>query len=116
MSLTMKDWDNGSYDFALTPSTATATITGNEDTFITFQIQIPDEMEAGEYKLKLSKCLIQTKDGGVTKDNALSDVVTTLTVDDYILGDVNGDGHVTPSDAITTSKWSRRASMSRLLM
>ena len=57
-------------------------------------------MEADEYKLKLSKCLIQSKADGTTTDYPLSDVVTTLTVEDYVTGDVNGDRKVTPSDAI----------------
>jgi hypothetical protein len=102
MSLTMKDWDNGSYDFALTPSSGTATITGSDDVVVTFKVQIPDEMTAGDYKLRLTKCLIQSKADGVTKDFPLSDVVTTLTVEDYVMGDVNGDRSVTPSDAIMT--------------
>ncbi len=102
MSLNMKDWDNGSYDFALTPSTGTATISGNDDVVVTFQLLIPEDMEAGDYKLMLTKCLIQSKADGTTLDYPLSDVVTKLTVEDYILGDVNGDRNVTPSDAIMT--------------
>ena len=102
MSLTMQDWGDGSYDFALTPSTATATITGNDDTFITFHVVLPDDMVAGDYKLKLSRCLIQSKTDGTTKDYILSDVVSTLTVEDYMMGDVNGDRTITPSDAIMT--------------
>ena len=102
MSVTMKDWGDGSYDFALTPSTATATITGNEDTFITFHVQLPDDMAAGDYKLKLTKCLIQSQTNGTTRDYALSDVITKLAVEDYVMGDVNSDGSVTPSDAIMT--------------
>ena len=102
MSVTMQDWGDGSYDFALTPSSATATITGNDDTFITFHVQLPDDMEAGDYKLKLTRCLIQSKTDGTTKDYALSDVTTTLTVEDYMMGDVNGDRTITPSDAIMT--------------
>jgi hypothetical protein len=102
MSVTMKDWENGSYDFALTPSTATATITGSDDVFITFHVQLPSDMAAGDYKLKLTKCLIQSKEDNITKDKALSDVTVTLTVEDYMAGDVNGDSSVTPSDAIMT--------------
>ena len=102
MSLTMQDWGDGSYDFALTPSTATATITGSDDTFITFHIVLPDDMAASDYKLKLTRCLIQSKTDGTTKDYALSDVTTTLTVEDYVMGDVNGDRTITPSDAIMT--------------
>ena len=52
--------------------------------------------------MRLTKCLIQSKVGDKTRDFELSDVVTTVTVEDYILGDVNGDRKVTPSDAIMT--------------
>lgn len=98
MAVTMQDWNNGSYDFALTPSTAEASITGNDDVFITFKVQIPDDMVAGDYKLKLMKCILQSKVNGTTTDIILSDVVTTLTLNDYILGDVNNDGRVSISD------------------
>ena len=57
-------------------------------------------MLANDYMLKLTRCLIQSKIDGMTSDYPLSDVVTTLTVEDYVIGDVNGDGKVTPSDAI----------------
>lgn len=102
MSLTMKDWGDGTYNFALSPSTATATISGNEGTVLTFQVHIPDDMAAGDYMLKATKCLVQSKVDGMTTDIELSDVTTTLTVEDYLMGDVNGDGHITPADAIMT--------------
>ena len=50
----------------------------------------------------LTNCKLHSKIDGVTQDTVLSDVVTTLTVLDNILGDVNGDKNVTPSDAIMT--------------
>jgi len=100
MSLTWQDWNNGTYDFALTPSTGTATISGSDDVIVTFKLPIPENMAAGDYALKLTKCLIQSKVDGTTTDYQLSDVVTTLTVEDYVTGDVNGDRKVTPSDAI----------------
>lgn len=102
MSVTMKDWGNGSYEFALMPTSATATITGSDDVVITLHAVIPADMAAGDYKLKLTKCLLQSKDDGMTKDFELSNVTTTLTVEDYIKGDSNGDSKVTPSDAIET--------------
>ena len=101
MSLTRQDWNNGTYDFALTPSTGTATITGNEGTFITFHLQVPADAVADQaYPIKLTNNLLQTSEDGNLKDNKLSDVLTTLFVYDYMPGDVNSDGRVTPSDAI----------------
>ena len=100
MSFTNKDWGNGTYDFALTPTTASTTISGSEGTVITFLLTIPDDMPTGDYALTLTRNLIQHKVDGVTQDMALADIVSKITVDDYTLGDVNGDGSVTPSDAI----------------
>ena len=101
MSVTMQDWNNGSFDFALTPSTGTATISGNDGTFITFSLKVPDDAVANQnYRIQLTNNLVQSKQDGVTQDTPLSDVRTNLYVFDYILGDVNGDKKVTPSDAI----------------
>ena len=100
MSFTNKDWGNGIYDFALTPSTSSTTISGSDGTVVTFQLIIPDDMPTGDYALTLTRNLIQLKLDGVTQDMELADIVSKITVDDYILGDVNGDGNVTPSDAI----------------
>ena len=101
MSVTMKDWNDGSFDFGLTPSTGTATISGNDGTFITFSLKVPDDAVANQnYRIQLTNNLIQSKQDGVTRDTPLSDVRTILYVFDYILGDVNGDKNVTPADAI----------------
>ena len=101
MSVTMKDWNDGSFDFGLTPSTGTATISGNDGTFITFSLKVPDDAVANQnYRIQLTNNLVQSKQDGVTQDTPLSDVRTNLYVFDYILGDVNSDKKVTPSDAI----------------
>ena len=100
MSLTFKDWNNGTYDFALTPSTSTASISDTDGTFITLKMVVPETAAEGDYKVELTKNLIQSNVDGVTKDFSLANVITVFTVSDYVLGDVNGDGSVTPSDAI----------------
>ncbi len=99
-SVTRKDWNNGTYDFALTPSTENATISGTEGIVITFRVQVPEGTSLGDYKVNLTNNLIQSKSSGTTQDNPVPDVKTTFTVVDYVLGDVNGDGNVTPADAI----------------
>ena len=100
MSLTMQDWNNGAYDCALTPTTATAGINGSDGAILTFSVRVPDTATAGEFKMHLTRNLIQTKTEGSVRDNVLPDVQTTLTIHDCIPGDVNDDGSVTPSDAI----------------
>ncbi len=100
MSCTNKDWGKGTYDFAFYPTTESATISGSEGTVITFQLIIPNEMATGDYPLTLTRNLIQRRVDGVTQDMALANIVSIIKVEDYTLGDVNGDGNVTPSDAI----------------
>ncbi len=100
MSVTMKNWNDRSYDFALIPTTGTAAISGNEGTIITFRIQVADGKALGDYKLHIQNNLIQSKASDTTQDFAVPDVKTTITVKDYTLGDVNGDDKVTPADAI----------------
>lgn len=100
MSVTMQDWNNGSYDFALMPSTETATISGNDGAIIAFRIQVPEGKALGDYKVSLTNNLILSKVSGTTEDYVMPNVKTTFTVVNYILGDVNGDGNITPSDAV----------------
>ena len=96
--VTIDDWDNGTYDFTLIPTSNKTTITGTDDTFITFTLPVPADMAAGDYRLGLTNGMIQTRTGSTTTDHPQSDVLTRLTI--AVLGDANGDGSVTPADAI----------------
>ena len=100
MSVVMHDWNDGSYDFALTPATSSATITGTEGVIITLHVKVSESAMVGNTIITLSNCLIQNVVSGMTQDYAVPDVKTTFTIVDYTLGDVNGDGNVTPADAI----------------
>ena len=101
MNLTQKDWNNGTYDFALIPSSNSSTISGSDGTIVTFHLAVPNSVQAGQnYSIMLTKNLIQTQEGNLLQDRQLANVLTTFTVIDYIPGDVNNDGKVTPSDAI----------------
>ena len=100
MSVNLSETSDASYNVALTPTSGTATIRGNEDTVVSFTLQVSDEAVAGTYPVRLTRSLIQSKVDGTTYDTSLSDVYVTFTVEDCLLGDVNGDGNITPSDAI----------------
>ena len=102
MNVTILDHNDGTYDLALMPATSTATITGNENTIVKLMLQIPDNISTGDYIMHLTKSLIQSETNNNTMDYPQSDMVTLLTVNDYRMGDVNGDDGITPSDAIMT--------------
>lgn len=100
MLLYTNERNDGSVDFALTPKTANATISGTDGAFVTFKLVIPETATEGDHALQLTQNLIQSKVDGVTRDFAQSDITTAISVRTYITGDVNGDGNITPSDAI----------------
>ena len=101
MSVVYMASDGRTFDFSLTPLSGTATITGTEGTFITLQLEVPEGTPTGNYEILLTRNLIESKDDtNMTIENALTDIVSAVTITDYLLGDVNGDGNVTPADAI----------------
>lgn len=101
MSITMKDWDNGSYNFALTPSSGTATISGNDGTIITLYLHVPEDAVTNKtYGIHLTLNKMNLIVDGQLHESSLSDITTSFYVYDYVLGDVNSDGVVTPADAI----------------
>lgn len=92
---------NNTYNVALQPASGTAVISDTEGTILSFTLQIPEDAAIGEYPVKLERNLIQYKpaEGGATSDAVLSDVTAICQVDDFMLGDVNGDRQITPTDA-----------------
>ena len=92
---------NNTYNVALQPASGTAVISDTEGTILSFTLQIPEDAAIGEYAVKLERNLIQYKPagGGATKDAVLSNVTAICQVDDFMLGDVNGDRQITPTDA-----------------
>ena len=100
MYLNINERNDGSFDFALTPSTANATISGSDGAFVTFKLVIPETATEGDHALQLTQNLIQSKVDGVTRDFAQSDITTAINVRTYVTGDANGDGNISPSDAI----------------
>ena len=96
--VTLLDLGNGKYDCTLAPSTAAATIMGNDGALIKLHAIVPDDMAVGDYMLQLKNCMLQSKDNGATTEHALIDVTTKLTVVDYVPGDVDGDGGLSSAD------------------
>ena len=74
-----------------------ATFTGNDGEIATINVTFGEEMEAGTYPIYLTECDVTN---AVGTDEALSDVTGTLILEDYVIGDANGDGKVRVGDAI----------------
>jgi hypothetical protein len=73
-----------------------ATFTGNDGVIATVNVTFADDMEVGSYPIYLTACDVTTAGGS---DEDLSDVKSTLVLEDYLPGDANGDGKVRIGDA-----------------
>ena len=75
-----------------------ATFTGNDGEIATVNVSFGEDMEVGSYPIYLTACDVTTASG---VDEDLSDVKATLVLEDYVVGDANGDGKVRIGDATT---------------
>ena len=75
-----------------------ATFTGNDGEIATVNVTFGEDVEVGTYPIYLTACDVTTA-GGTDED--LSDVKATLVLEDYVVGDANGDGKVRIGDATT---------------
>ena len=75
-----------------------ATFTGNDGEIATVNVTFSEGMEEGTYPIYLTACDLTTS-GGIDED--LSDVTSTLVLENYIVGDANGDGKIRIGDATT---------------
>ena len=75
-----------------------ATFTGSDGEIAKVNVTFGEDMEEGTYPIYLTACDISSA-GGTDED--LSDVKATLILEDYIVGDANGDGKVRIGDATT---------------
>ncbi len=100
MSVIQAQGGTGIYNFALTPSNENATISGTSGAIMTLKLRADENMETGDYKVSMKKNSISYKSGGMTADEQLSDIIRTITVEDYLMGDVNSDGQISLADAV----------------
>ena len=75
-----------------------ATFTGNDGEIATVNVTFGEDVEVGTYPIYLTACDVTTA-GGTDED--LSDVKASLVLEDYVVGDANGDGKVRIGDATT---------------
>ena len=75
-----------------------ATFTGNDGEIATVNVTFAEDMEEGTYPIYLTACSSSDAEGFYNPE--LSDVKSTLSLEDYEPGDANGDGKVLIGDAI----------------
>ena len=98
---------DGSWGFRISTNNTTAVLNGTEGEFMTITLDIADGMEEGDYNV----CLMENKLSVRNSDNniaskVISDSVSKLTINNVVMGDVNGDGEVDLSDAIMVTYYS----------
>ena len=74
-----------------------ATFVGDDGEIATVNVTFANDMEVGEYPIYLTACDIADAEG---TDNKLNDIKATLVLEDYVVGDANGDGEVLIGDVI----------------
>ena len=75
------------------------TFTGSDGEIATINVTFGSGMEVGIYPICLTETSIS--DASSTNQKELSDIKATLVLDDYVVGDTNGDGKVLIGDVIS---------------
>jgi len=96
-SFTVNMQDDGSYRF-LSTSNSNQTFTGSEGEIATLTVEIADDMATGIYPITLKN--MKLNEAVMSNFYETAEVVVKLTVDNYVLGDVSGDGIVDVSDCV----------------
>ena len=96
-TLTVAEQADGAIRF-LCGSQYDETFTGNDGEVATLTVNIAESMKKGDYSIILKSIKLTETD--ISKYYETSEKRTTLTIIDYIPGDINGDGKVDVSDYI----------------
>ena len=75
-----------------------ATFTGSDGEIASVNVSFGEDMETGSYAIYLTECDVNDAAG---TDEGLSDIKSTLILEDYVPGDANGDGLVRIGDTTT---------------
>ena len=93
---------DGSIEF-LVSSTRDQTFTGNDGEIMTIAISIADNVAAGDYPLTMT--YVKLSESDINSYYLTPYVKTTLTISDYMIGDINGDNIVDISDYIGVANY-----------
>ena len=87
---------NGNYKIAVAHMSSKA-ITDNDGVVLTITAHVAEDMAEGQYMVRIVEPLLVLTDGNSA---AISATQTVVTIEDYLKGDVNGDGKVDLVDAV----------------
>ena len=89
---------NGDYRFVVISKQGSGLFTGNDGTLLEIKLDIPKEMEIGDYTVKVLNSELSVPKDNTLKVVNLADRESELIVKAYTPGDVNNDGSVSVTD------------------
>lgn len=95
-SISVSQLSNGNYQFVAFSASSSA-LTGSEGAIAYITLNVGEEMTTGEYSIGIKDVELTTTDGASLHHK---DMTSKLTLTEAIVGDTNGDGRVTVSDAV----------------
>ena len=106
-NVTPAQYADGTWGFRIYTTSASGIIKGTSGAFMTLTLKVAAGMEDGEYTIKLKDNKLSVKDATNNVSSVtLADATSTLTIENYVLGDVNADGEIDLSDAIMVTYYS----------
>ncbi|MBR0433097.1 MAG: leucine-rich repeat protein [Bacteroidaceae bacterium] len=90
---------NGNYQFVALSLASNGAFSGNEGTVVRIQLKADKDMEIGDYDIALKNVELTAQEGEELNVISAVDNTSMLTVTDVLLGDVNGDGSISVTDA-----------------
>ena len=88
---------NGIQNFAVL-SLQSKEVSGNSGAILTLKLNVADEVVVGDYAVKVVNAKYSLTSGSTSV--ALPETVSRLTIENYMKGNVNGDGEVDIADAV----------------
>ena len=106
-NVTPAQYADGTWGFRVYTTSASGVIKGTSGAFMTLTLKVAAGVEDGEYTIKLKDNKLSVKDATNNVSSVtLADATSTLTIENYVLGDVNDDGEIDLSDAIMVTYYS----------
>lgn len=106
-NVTPAQYADGTWGFRIYTTSASGIIKGTSGAFMTLTLKVAAGVEDGEYTIKLKDNKLSVKDATNNVSSVtLADATSTLTIENYVLGDVNADGEIDLSDAIMVTYYS----------
>lgn len=115
-SISSSKVDEGLYRFVVTSSSGRA-ISSSTGDGLTIAIDVAEEVAVGTYEITIKDIELTVKKGnGVYEDIHPKDNTAILTVNEALLGDVNGDGRISVTDVISIISYIQEEIPTQFLM